>query len=81
MATAQDEINAYRVLHNRPEPESVPVILDEGDRASVAVVTLPHHPALGMRFEFGGILWEIARAKDHTRGWVACPLAERRAAS
>lgn len=81
MATTQHEIGTYRVLRGACERVAVPVILDEGRRARVAAVALPCDPSVGVRFEFGGAIWEIARAKDHARGWVAHPAAERRAAS
>jgi hypothetical protein len=47
------------------------MILDRGEGATVAAVELPCLPYVGMRFEHGGMLWEITRAKDLLRGWVA----------
>lgn len=80
MASTLHEIRKSWVLRTGRERTTVPVILDEGHRARVAAVALSCEPSLGARFEFGGIVWEIAHAKDHTRGWVAHPVPDRRAA-
>ena len=53
---------------------SVPIILDGGDRARVATVELYCAPFVGLRFELDGTTWEVTRAKDHVRGWVARPV-------
>jgi hypothetical protein len=55
-----------------------PVIVDEGERAWVALVSFVHPPALGDRFSFGGRAWEIVREKDLLRGYVARPAAPPR---
>ncbi len=52
----------------------VPVILDGGTSVRVVAVDVGRPLRIGTRFEYGGRLWEIARVKDHTRGWVARPL-------
>ena len=49
------------------------VILDSGTTVEVAVIDCGRPLRVGMRFEHGGRLWEITRAKDHERGWVARP--------
>ena len=49
----------------------VPVILDSGDRARVVTVTFSRAPELGDRFDFEGVTWEIVRARDFLRGFVA----------
>jgi len=59
---------------------TVPIILDHGDAAMVAVIHLRRTPYLGMRFEHGGTAWEVTHAEDHVRGWVAEPLPRRQAA-
>ena len=59
---------------------TVPIILDRGDAAMVAVIHLSRTPYLGMRFEYGGMPWEVTHAEDHVRGWVAEPLPRREAA-
>ncbi len=51
-----------------------PMILDRGDAARVAAIDLQYPPYVGMRFEHGGTVWEVTRAQDHVRGWVAEPL-------
>ena len=53
---------------------AVPVILDHGDRARVVTVTFPRSPHPGDRFALEGTTWEIARAKDFQRGFVARPV-------
>ncbi len=59
---------------------AVPIILDRGDAAMVAVIHLRRTPYLGMRFEHGGTAWEVTHAGNHARGWVAEPLPRREAA-
>ena len=59
---------------------TVPMILDRGDAARVAAIDLQCVPYVGMRFEYGGTVWEVTRAQDHVRGWVAEPLPGREAA-
>ena len=49
----------------------VPVILDFGDHASVVPVTLSRPPQVGDRFDLDGACWEIVRAGDLLRGYVA----------
>jgi hypothetical protein len=50
------------------------MILDSGDAARVAAIGFKWAPQVGMRFEFDGTTWEVTRAKDHVRGWVARPV-------
>jgi hypothetical protein len=50
------------------------MILDGGDAARVAAIEFHCAPCLGMRFQFDGTAWEVTRAKDHVRGWVARPV-------
>jgi hypothetical protein len=53
--------------------DPIPVILDSGTAARVAAINPPRAPFVGMRFFHGGTVWQIVRAKDHVRGWVARP--------
>lgn len=53
---------------------SVPMILDSGAAARVAAIDLQCEPYVGMRFVHDGTVWEITRANDHARGWVAQPV-------
>lgn len=50
---------------------TVPVILDNGDAARVAAIAFQCAPYVGMRFELDATTWEVTRAKDYARGWVA----------
>ena len=52
---------------------AVPMILDRGDAAQVAVIDCSRMPFVGMRFLYGGTVWEVTRAQNHARGWVAQP--------
>ncbi len=56
---------------------TVPVIADRGDRATVILVSLPHPPKVGDRFQHGGLEWVVVRAKDYVRGAVAVPARVR----
>jgi|GEM_PF-1503062 hypothetical protein len=56
---------------------AVPVIADRGDRAAVVVLSLPHQPRVGDRFQHDGMEWVVVRAKDHLRGAVAVPVLVR----
>jgi hypothetical protein len=56
------------------EGMTVPVILDSGDAARVAAIAFECAPQVGMRFELDGATWEVTRAKDYVRGWVAQPV-------
>ncbi len=51
----------------------VPVILDGGASVRVAAIDVGRPLRVGLRFEFEGAMWEIARENDHARGWVARP--------
>jgi hypothetical protein len=53
---------------------STPVIADRGDEACVVVVRTAEPLDVGSRFEFGGLTWEIVRARDLLRGFVAWPV-------
>lgn len=54
---------------------SVPVILDCGEHARVVTVTFSRLPQVGERFVLEGSTWEIVRAKDLLRGYVARAVA------
>ena len=56
---------------------AVPVIADRGDAAAVVMVSMPHEPVVGDRFEYDGMQWVVVRAKDHLRGAVAVPALTR----
>ena len=51
-----------------------PVIVDGGGDARVVIVSSDAPLAVGSRFEFAGLTWEIVRAQDLIRGFVAWPL-------
>jgi len=53
------------------EPLSVPVILDRGNQARVVTVAFARSPRVGDQFRHEGTTWEITRAKDFQRGYVA----------
>lgn len=55
-------------------PHRVLVIADRGDRAFVVAVRFEAPPAVGDRFQFQGLTWEIVRPRSPQRGVVACPL-------
>jgi hypothetical protein len=63
-----------RFIHGERDEAAVPMILDRGDAASVAVICCPCVPFVGMRFVHSGTVWEVTHAKDHARGWVAQPV-------
>lgn len=72
MATvARDISETPQVPESSPEP--TPVIADCGGEVRVIVVSFPVPPAVGDRFTFGGINWEVVHPKDHARGCVARP--------
>ena len=75
MAPAGPEM---RLIHRERAEADVPMILDRGDAASVAVICCPCAPFVGMRFVHSGTTWEVARAQDHARGWVAVPVPPAR---
>lgn len=52
---------------------SVPVILDRGESAAVALIPSLRPLAVGDRFAHEGEEWVVVRAKDHLRGAVAVP--------
>jgi hypothetical protein len=54
---------------------TIPVILDSGDAARVAAIDPHGVPFVGMRFHHDGTVWEVTRAKDYLRGWVAVPVS------
>ena len=54
---------------------AVPVIADRGDEAWVVLVHFPQPPRVGDRFTFARLTWQLVREKDHTRGFVARPVA------
>ncbi len=53
-----------------------PVIIDGGDAVRIALVRLTAEAGVGARFTLDGVAFEIVRATDHARGWVARPLPE-----
>ncbi len=57
------------------------MILDRGDVARVAAIRLRCAPYLGLRFEYGGMEWEVTHAGDHARGWVAEPVPRTESAA
>ncbi|MBZ5588891.1 MAG: hypothetical protein LAO05_10040 [Acidobacteriia bacterium] len=72
MATvARDVSEAPRLPGGAAEP--TPVIADRGGDARVIIVCLPVPPAVGDRFTFDGIRWEVVHTRDHVRGCVARP--------
>lgn len=75
MASAAQYVRRERAGRVVSAGEAVPVILDGGGGATVALIDLESCPYLGMRFEHGGTVWEVTHAKDHLRGWVARPAA------
>ncbi len=75
MASTAQDVRRERAGRVVSTGEVVPVILDGGGGATVALIDLETRPDLGMRFEHGGTLWEVTHAKDHLRGWVARPAA------
>jgi len=52
----------------------VPVILDSGTSVHVAAIDVGRPLRVGTRFEFAGAMWEVTRAEDYVRGWVAQPV-------
>jgi len=52
----------------------VPVILDSGTSVTIAPIDVGRPLRVGTRFEFAGAMWEVTRAEDYARGWVACPV-------
>jgi hypothetical protein len=68
--TAYDLLPFEKTREKKP---LVPIIADAGDRARVILVSFEREPALGQHFQAHGRTWEIVRAKDHLRGWVARP--------
>jgi hypothetical protein len=73
MAPAGPDVRQFHGYHTAAA--IVPMILDGGDAARVASINLQYAPYVGIRFEYGGTLWEVTRAQDHVRGWVAEPLS------
>lgn len=77
MATAARHLdNTTATVPGAPTP----VIADDGVRAWVAVLRIPHPPKVGDRFRFRGRTWEIVRAPDRLRGYVAHPVGPRHCA-
>ncbi len=75
MAPAGPDVRQFQGYRIAGADVTVPMILDRGDAAGVASIDLQYAPYVGMRFDYGGTLWEVTRAQDHVRGWVAEPLA------
>ncbi len=59
------------------ERRAIPVIADWGAKAAVVMVSMPHQPQVGDRFQHDGLEWVVVRAKDHLRGAVAVPTLVR----
>ncbi len=74
MASAIKQSQGFGARRADDAGTSVPVILDRGMSVEVAAIPLEGEPRVGTRFEHGGTVWEIVRAKDYTRGWVARPV-------
>ena len=74
MASAARDPNELLAQRAEETGAGVAVILDSGTSVQVAVIDCGGKPRVEMRFEHGGRIWEITRAKDHTRGWVARPV-------
>ena len=54
----------------------IPVIVDLGDAVRIALVRFQAAPEVGERFAYQGLRYEIVRAQDHVRGFVARPVAD-----
>ncbi len=76
MATVAQEVYALNDVPVQAD-ELIPVIIDGGEAVRIALVRFPADPEVGTRFTFEGGAFEIVRAKDHARGFVARPLAQR----
>ena len=74
MASAVQEVWRLRSCRAASTGLTVPMILDSGDAARVAAIDFQCAPHVGMRFELDATTWEVTRAKDHVRGWVAQPV-------
>ena len=74
MAYVPSEVSRGRPSKRGLREFSVPVILDHGDQARVATVAFGGSPQVGDRFHLDGATWEITRAKDFQRGYVARPV-------
>ena len=77
MASAVREPQGLRAGRAGAKGATVPVILDSGRSVRVVAIDVERAPWVGMRFEHGGRVWEITRAKDYARGWVARPVPRR----
>ena len=75
MAPRVQEVRPLRTGRAASAGMTVPVILDSGDAARVAAIDRQGVPFVGMRFEHGGTVWKVTRAKDYLRGWVAMPVS------
>ena len=74
MATTVRQTPWFDARHARGGGGSAPVILDAGESVRVAAIDVGRPLRVGTRFEYGGTMWEITRAQDHSRGWVARPV-------
>ena len=74
MATTAREFGTLQPPRVGFGDHEAPVIADAGDDAWVVVVRSPKPLALGNRFDFGGLTWEIVRQRDLLRGYVAWPV-------
>lgn len=80
MAPAGPDVRQFHGYRVAGADVTVPMILDGGDAARVAVICCCRAPYVGMRFVYGGTGWEVTHAGDHVRGWVAEPLPHPEAA-
>ena len=80
MATTARETGTIEVLQTGSGRFAAPVIADCGEDAWVVLVRSRAPLALGSRFEFAGLDWEIVREPDPVRGFVAWPVLRSLAA-
>lgn len=76
MACAAHQLGEPTVDPGRPMHRAL-VIADRGDRAFVVAISFAAPPAVGDRFGFLGLTWEITRPKTTQRGMVARPVRQR----
>ncbi len=77
MASAVKKTEGIGAPGNWRKGKSVPIILDGGASVLVAAIEFGVKPRVGLRFDHDGGVWEITRAQDHARGWVARPVRAR----
>ncbi len=77
MASAAKNAEGLGAPGDWTKGKGVPVILDGGTSVRVAAIEFDAEPCVGLRFDHDGAMWEITRAQDHARGWVARPVRAR----